>query len=246
MNRAKNLSDAYRKDKDSNLYKLLQLANLLYVDLEADLNCINASRDLFYATDATLDRYAEMFGVKRGSSNDEQLRTKILNAIVINYGSPDCNSVIKNIALMFNETAENISIAENASESAVIVNGLTIEQLEANGYTSSEAAEFIRKMLPIGVNLERTLFAGSLEVIESGVMILFQEITYAYPHLWRAWYQGQYAHKRLGKEIGLQGACDVPAEFKIHDDYDENKEYSTKGFTTTGNYAGGTLGILEG
>ena len=85
MNESRKLPDAYAKEKCSNLYKVMQLDDLLYADSKGALKSIDRSRDLQQAYGETLDKYGEMFGVERKGASDEQLRIKLLNKIAVNH-----------------------------------------------------------------------------------------------------------------------------------------------------------------
>ena len=77
LNHAKNLPDAYRKDKDSNNYKILEVERDAVSQLNAMLNQIYEITDLENATGKTLDLYGEKIGQDRGKATDEQYRVLI-------------------------------------------------------------------------------------------------------------------------------------------------------------------------
>lgn len=226
---------------------LLSLAYGIALGTETDLNAISDSRDMSAATGATLDNYGAMVGVSRNGATDEQYQTKILNQISRNVSGVDANSIIKAIALTLKAEETSISISEGIM--SVTVNGLTVAMLDESGYSASEISEMISGLLPIGVSLGSTMYAGTLllvreyTVAETGV--------YAqYPHLWNCWWLGQAYSLLYGQNVGLSGEGTVPATFNTNGDiepyiYSNGTHNSgTKGMQTSGTYDGGTLSIL--
>lgn len=240
MNRTKNLSDAYRKDTGGNLYKLLQLVNLLQNDTKIDLNAIDSSRDIHEATGKTLDRYGELVGESRNGATNEQYRTKILAKIARCRAESDCNSIITAIAHLFTTDAANLSIIEDDMKADVI--GLEIEMLQNSGYKSLEIESMIAELIPIGVELLPPKYAGTLKIIDWSFFHrpnddAFNELVDNYPVLFFAWEQGQRDYA-TGKATGLSGHGEVPESFK--------ELWGIINYQTSGDYVGGTLGMLTG
>lgn len=240
MNRTKNLSDAYRKDTGGNLYKLLQLVNLLQNDTKIDLNAIDSSRDIHEATGKTLDGYGLLIGESRNGATDEQYRTKILSKIARYRTDSDCNSIITAIAQLFTTDAANLSIIEDDMKADVI--GLTIEMLEKSGYKSREIKSVLSELMPVGVELIPPKYAGTLKLLSDEEIQKYTLFKERYPVLFPAWQAnfyvnfggndaGIYTH-----DIGLSGYGEVPEEWK--------------GWLSTywysGTFEGGTLGMLTG
>lgn len=228
MNNAKRLPDAYAKNTDSNIYKLLQLVNLLYNDLKIDLKCIDKSRDIHEATGKTLDRYGEMISVSRGGATDEQYRTKILSQIARYVTESDCNSVISAIAHIFDVPVTDISIIEDDMKVEIL--GLTMEMLEKSGYKSREIEAMIRGLIPIGVEMSPPKYAGTLRIVTEKDTV---SPGYGnYPVLFPARFFGD---TQFDSGTGLSGYGEIP---------DAWAEYAM--FFKDGYYEGGTLGMLSG
>lgn len=162
MNNAKRLPDAYAKTTDSNNYKILQLNNLLYNDLRCDLLKIEDSRGLKYASGKTLDRYGEMFNVKRKGDSDDKYRIRILSKIGQYISTGDCNSIIKIISDVFGIEVENISVAD-VFPLGVYISNISIELVESVGFETQEVVELINSFLPCGVHIANTTLAGSFK-----------------------------------------------------------------------------------
>ena len=245
MNNTKKLPDAYVKNTDSNLYKLLQLANLIDNDTKSDYKAIDKSRDLSNASGKTLDYYANMFNVSRNGNPDEKLRIQIANQIGRNVVGSDCNSVIFAIAQMLGVETSEIKLRESGL--TVTISGLTIEMLENSGFSAAEIDAMIKALITVGVSLDRALYAGTL-LLNSGkttyINGLKDTTLYTkYPYLLHAWYYGQRSLLVYEKDVGLSGLGTVPDAFN---DSDDPKDISgLKQMRTTGTYSGGTLGLLS-
>jgi hypothetical protein len=162
-NGAYQLPDAYRKDTESNNYKLLQLLHLGELDAKSNYESIMEYRNLENAYGKTLDYYGEMIGCLRNGATDEQYRFKINGTLGRLFSDGTCNQTISLIADLMGVKPDEISIDE--SSMTVSINGLTISALEKSGYSSNEATEIIKEMLPIGIELKSPIYAGTLLVM---------------------------------------------------------------------------------
>lgn len=244
MNNAKLLPDAYRKDTDSNIYKLFQLINLTYSEAESDLKNIELRRNLESASGTVLDLIAESYGVARNGESDDNVRTRILFKIVKNNTSVDCNSIIEAINTLLNQVPEYVSwymsdfikplISIKEGECSICVLGMTLDMVKKSGLSKKEITKLVSELIPIGVKLEEPYYSGTLYMFETG---RWSWLMQDYPVLYSAWRYGQAA-KAQGEEVGLQGHCEVPEDFK--------KYNGTHSYTTEGDFSGGTLGELSG
>lgn len=227
MNESRKLPDAYAKEKCSNLYKVMQLDDLLYADSKGALKSIDRSRDLQQAYGETLDKYGEMFGVERKGASDEQLRIKLLNKIAVNHSQSDCNSLISAIAGMLSIDVSEIKITEGDTE--VVISGLTIKKLEESGYKSSEITSMIQDIITAGVELAKPVYAGSLLIVDTK-----PGGTSRYRTLLKAWIESQAMLKNYGQDVGLSGYGEVPSS------------WTTGFFPYKGEFQGGSLAIISG
>ena len=67
-----NLPDAYRKDTDSNNYKILNIQKIEIDGIKEDTEDVYNTLDLDQATGKTLDLYGDMLGQARGFATDDQ------------------------------------------------------------------------------------------------------------------------------------------------------------------------------
>lgn len=160
MNRITSMPDAYNKDVGGNLYNLFELLAALIADEAKDLQDIDDSSDIFTASGDTLDRYGKMFGVDRCGATDVQYRTKILNRIGENLSTGDCNSVIRLIAQMLDVPESEIRIAELGG-GKVSLSNIAFNTLEKSGFDGKTTIDMIGSMLPIGVSIGNSSFAGT-------------------------------------------------------------------------------------
>lgn len=243
MNQTKKMPDAYNKSIDSNLYKLLQLVNLVQEDFRADLLSIAETNDLNKAYGSTLDLYGDLLKVSRNGATDEQYRIKILNQIAVNTANTDCNSIISTISQMFG--AENSSISIVEGDLQIYIKGLTIEMLKNSGYSSTEITKMIKKLSPIGVALSEPVYAGTL-VIDSDEVYPAPTVANDYPILYSAWKNGQIKQGADGNYIvshdtGLSGYGEVPETWR-----DSLPDAVKEQVLTAGDFEGGTLGLISG
>lgn len=230
MNNIHKMPDAYKKTIGSNLYDLLQLANLLDVDQKADFNSIEGSHDIEFAYGKTLDRYGEMVGIQRSGATDEQYRVNILGAAGKRVSGGDCNSTIHVIADMLSvgidsfriyDMSDSIPNANAFVPAAIRIVGLSSEVIAETGFTSAQIKQMINDILPAGVRLETLTFDGTLDIMRVSNV---NPSDTSYPTLSRAWEAGQNA-----PETVLAG-------------YGENPNDSSD----SGTFDGGTLGYGNG
>lgn len=160
MNNVKKLPDAYAKGIDSNNYKLLQLANLLYTDQKCDLTAILKSRDLQTAYGKTLDYYGGMVGQSRGGATDEQYRIKIFNQIGKQRSTGACDDVIRLISQILGLDVGTFFLTEQSS-GTIAIDGLTTDILDKADMKFEEVKEIINSILPIGVAIGEIIVAGT-------------------------------------------------------------------------------------
>ena len=95
MSDVSRLPDCYRKDSESNNYKLLELGRMATAELRDDIQAVLDCLDLNQAAGKTLELYGDMMGQRRGLLNDEQYRYMILSQIGRNVVQGDYNSIMR-------------------------------------------------------------------------------------------------------------------------------------------------------
>lgn len=167
-NSAYKLPDSYRKDKDSNTYKLLELTGQQANDLKKDFRAIYNCLDLDTVTGRTLDLYGLMLDQKRGLLNDTQYRYILYTAIGRNIGQGTYDSVMDIIVRMFNTehgqvTLDDFELSEVDKPCKVRLTRFPLFVLINAGFSSKQAVQMIESLLPICVTIEADNFEGTFE-----------------------------------------------------------------------------------
>lgn len=172
MRGIQNLPDCYRKGTGSNNYKLLELNEQATRDLQEDIQDVLETLDLNQASGKTLDLYGDMMEQGRGLLNDEQYRYMILCRIGRNAVQGDYNSIMQVLMLMLgsrqNEvTLNDLEIVEDEQPCTVRLTKFPVHVLTDAGFSSRQAAELIKTLLPVGVRLLVDNFEGTFEFADS-------------------------------------------------------------------------------
>lgn len=157
-----NLPDAYRKDADSNNYKILQIEKVAVSDLKAVLENIKEILDINNAYGKTLDMYGERVGQGRGVASDEQYLLLIKSKIIQNLSNGTRQNVVKGLCYTLNCKPSQIVITDG-EDCSVNVLSIPLETITKAEMTTSQVLALIKRMLPAGVKLESFLFEGTFE-----------------------------------------------------------------------------------
>lgn len=165
------LPDCYRKDTDSNNYKLLELGAAAARGLREDIAQVRDMLDLNQVRGRTLDLYGDMLGQRRGLLNDEQYRYMLFARIGRNVVQGDYDSILNTLVLMFNSqkgdiTLDDLDIAEEERPCVVKLTKFPIFVLVNAGFSSRQAVSMIESLLPICVTLAADNFEGTFEFAE--------------------------------------------------------------------------------
>jgi hypothetical protein len=166
------LPDAYRKDSNGVLYKLLQLRKMARDDIEKDIRDVEESRDLNKAYGKTLDEYGKMIKQKRGLLNDTQYRYMLFAKIGQNIVKSDYKSLMRVIIQMFNAKQGDISMddlvmTETEQPCVLRLSKFPVQVLIDAGFSSRQAVQMIEMLLPICVTLSADNFEGTFEFADS-------------------------------------------------------------------------------
>ena len=161
MKGIKGLPDCYRKDVDSNNYKLLELNQLATSELRMDIQMVFDCLDLNQASGKILELYGDTMGQRRGLLNDEQYRYMILsqigrNVLVLMFGSK-----------MGDITMDDLEIVEDDRPCVVKLTKFPVFVLVNAGFSSRQAVAMIETLLPICVTLSADNFEGTFEFSDS-------------------------------------------------------------------------------
>ena len=173
------LTDAYTKNPNSNVGKLIVIMSEGIDDLNDTLKTVEAWRDINQAQGTTLDLIGENVGQERGQANDEIMRILIRARVARNLSDGTFDGVIKALAVTLNTTSENIKIQElyddiDAPEPAAIaITGLPLDVLNASGLSAGQFGLITQRVIAAGtrvavIELEGTFSFASGEMVEGG------------------------------------------------------------------------------
>lgn len=168
-NLAKNLPDAYKKDINSNNYKILEIERQSNNDLRSLLDCIANSLDIDNATGATLDMYGKRFGQPRGKATDAQYKLMIKSKIVRGMSNGSYKEIVDALCFTFNCPIDDVSIIETAPMKVELQN-LKLDTVLNAGFETSQIYQLVKSLMPVGVTLEPISLEGTFEFGE-GVIV---------------------------------------------------------------------------
>lgn len=166
-NYAKNLPDSFRKDIESNNYKILENERLAVENHLTDIYGIYEILNLDNAYGKTLDRYGERVGQPRGLATDEQyilmIKAKILRAL----GNGTYSSVLNSLCMTFGCEPENVYIEETEEPCYVKMITLPLDILNSSGMAVTQVTQLIKTLLPICIRLDGLSLEGTFEFADS-------------------------------------------------------------------------------
>lgn len=166
-NHALNLPDAYKKTKDSNNFKILEIERCQVNDFRQTLQQLSDCLDIDNATGKTLDLYGEMVGQPRGLATDDQYLIMIKARIMRTLSNGCYESIMNAICMTFGCSPSLVYIKESEQPCVVEAVSLPLDIIMRSGLTVSQTNEIVRRMLPVGVRLETSLFEGTFEFAEN-------------------------------------------------------------------------------
>lgn len=157
MKNIERLPDCYRKDPDSNNYKMLKLNESAVLELRQDIESVWNALDLSQATGKTLELYGYMLDQLRGSLTDDQYRHMLLAKIGRNYVKGDYQSIMDALVMMFGTRPEQIKASDfeliEGDKPCLVKLTRYPDVLEEAGFTIRQMAQMIKALLPICITL---------------------------------------------------------------------------------------------
>lgn len=151
------LSTAFRKDKDSNNYKLLKVLIEGFDEIEEQLELIKQMRGFETAYGKSLDYIASIFNIRRQNETDEEFRYRIILERFkhLSCGTKsDIVNILDFIGLKYKNVKEPPEL-DPATFMVYIDASTFFEQLEENNLTSETFVRIIQDILnavkPAGV-----------------------------------------------------------------------------------------------
>lgn len=163
-NLAKNLPDCYKKDSGSNNYKILEIERIADEELCAFLEEINSIIDIDNATGAVLDAYGKRFGQARGKATDAQYLVMIKSKIIRGLCNGSYKNIVDAVCFTFGCDINSVSFAESTEKPmSVTLEKAPIDKIVNSGFSINEAVKIIKRLLPVGVELEHIFLDGTFE-----------------------------------------------------------------------------------
>ena len=158
----KNLPDCYRKDEESNNYKLLNIFDYYIEKMRSAAEETREKIKLDNATGKTLDLYGEMVGQVRGQATDDQFRMLIKTKIVRNICSGSHKSMVDSLAAILNCKSSDISIKDTPDKMcSVTIGNVPLGAVLTAGMSTSQFEMLIKSLLPAGVTFEPFTYDGT-------------------------------------------------------------------------------------
>lgn len=176
-NHVNNLPDYYAKSITSNNYKLLKSEKISVDSLSKDISDLFEMLEIDNAIGATLDKYGEMVGQPRGIATDAQYRYMIRSKIMQNLSNGDYGSVLKALYMTFNCKPSEISIMESAKPCVVEVTKVPLVAIAKAGLNVKQTEQIIKRLIPVGVDIETFFFTGTFEFSENETDMLVDGMT---------------------------------------------------------------------
>ena len=165
-NLAKNLPDAYKKDKNSNNYKILEIERLTNSELRKTLEEIAFVTDINNASGAVLDMYGARLGQARGKATDAQYIAMIKSKVVRSTSSGSYKDIVDAICHTFGCDKDEVLLSETGTMSVRLDKAPLAAVIQA-GFSSQQAERIIATLLPAAVKLEYTSLEGTFEFAET-------------------------------------------------------------------------------
>lgn len=156
------LTDNYKKNPESNVYKLMSIAAGVIQENEDDLNKIGAWRDVDQAEGKALDLLGQNVRQNRGQAGDEVYRVMIKSKVMRNLSNGSINTLIEFLSFILQIDKSKIKINELWSVGAPgdLKIDLPMDSINATGLSRKQFGTLINLVTVAGVNAE-VLFEGT-------------------------------------------------------------------------------------
>ena len=156
------LTDNYKKNADSNVNKLMQIAAQHLQENEDDLNKILNWRDVDQAQGTTLDLIGQNVRQNRGYAADDVYRVLIKSKIKRNLSNGSINTLIDFLSFILQVDKKTIKVTElwNVGQPASLKIDMPSDAVNATGLTRNQFGTLINLVTAAGVKAN-VLFQGT-------------------------------------------------------------------------------------
>lgn len=168
-----NMPDAFQKDKQGNIHKLLSIEKHIYDRIHTMFQSVYEVLDINNAKGKVLDMYGERLNLKRGAYPDEQYLILLKTKIAQNLSDGTRDSIAKALAFVLSTTTDKIRIKSDDKTGSVQILDVPLMVLTEAGFLDEQITELVESLLPQGVTVSGANFTGTFEfgtVDENGTM----------------------------------------------------------------------------
>lgn len=154
------LSTAFRKDADSNNYKLLEVIDSEFQNIEQTINDIKYTHSIDLATGKSLDWFASLFNVRRKQNEtDDHFRARIKLAFSKIADMATINDIKEIVAATLQTKTSRIRVVDKWNvEPAYFDVWVWLQDLNNVGLTVEELKDLLQAIKPAGVRLDAKQF----------------------------------------------------------------------------------------
>lgn len=160
----KNLPDAFKKNTNSNNYKLLQInkdtTDIIQTTASDLFNILNLSNAKGKVLD---DIYGGRVHLRRGALSDEQYIIRLRAKIMQNTANGAFPNLIEALAYALQCDKSDIHIVESDKPNVVNIKDIPLEIIFDADFTIDDVIAMVENMLPVGVKIEERSFTGTFE-----------------------------------------------------------------------------------
>lgn len=170
-------TDFFRKDEDSNLYKLISLFADELALLKDTNQLIIDWRDIDKAQGKALDLIGENINQSRGVATDEVYRILLKSKIARNLSDGTINTIINVIAIALSTDKKNIKIiegwtdADNPEPASIKLMEMPLDAINKAGIDPTNFVRIIQKTVAGGVKVQSIELNGTFEFGDTSMQI---------------------------------------------------------------------------
>lgn len=151
-------TDHFRKDPESNTYKLMQLFSSELELLKETNDRILDWRDIDQAEGAALDLIGRNLNQPRGGANDEKYRILLKTKVARNLANGTINNFIHAVAYTLGVPKSEVKVKEmweDGFPATLAINLIPLDKIISAGFTSVEFEQLLETLVAAGVQLVR-------------------------------------------------------------------------------------------
>jgi hypothetical protein len=161
------LTDAYRKDPESNISKIIKILTDELDLLKETFERIEEWRDVNKAEGAVLDDIGRDIGQPRGAATDEIYRVLLRSKVARNFSDGTIDAIIRVISIALNTDPKEVQIKElyNDPESpepaAIKLVQIPLRRLNEVGMSPNQFVKLVQKTAAAGVRVASIEMTGT-------------------------------------------------------------------------------------